>query len=142
VTALLQRRKFCRADSVCDLCDVYFYSHFHVDAEGSIPLTHGLGYVIYGLTLNNDVGFYQASPQYMIRREYYRLAVAAGFRWSPTPSRPYLFLRSVFALVYSSVNDHAEAGQLSSQAQFPRAGIFILHFLYLLRFLNLVYPPR
>jgi hypothetical protein len=84
VTALLQRRKFCRADSVCDLCDVYFYSHFHVDAEGSIPLTHGLGYVIYGLTLNNDVGFYQASPQYMIRREYYRLAVAAGFRWSPT----------------------------------------------------------
>jgi len=66
------------------LSDVYFYSHFQIDAQGSIALNHGLQFVVYGLNLNNEVfGFYQGSPQYMIQREYYQPTVAAGFRWSP-----------------------------------------------------------
>ncbi|MBV8897368.1 MAG: TonB-dependent receptor [Acidobacteriaceae bacterium] len=69
------------------LSDLYFYSHFQVDAQGSVRLSHGLTFVMYGLNLNNEVfGFYQGSPQYMIQREYYQPTVAAGFRWSPNPS--------------------------------------------------------
>lgn len=67
------------------LSDIYFYTHFQVDAEGSLRLAHGLNFVVYGLNLNNEVfGFYQGSSQYMIQREYYQPTVAAGFRWSPT----------------------------------------------------------
>jgi TonB-dependent receptor len=63
--------------------DVYFYSHLQVDAQGSIRLTHGLNFVMYGLNLNNEVfGFYQGSPQFMIQREYYTPTIAAGFRWN------------------------------------------------------------
>jgi TonB-dependent receptor len=63
--------------------DVYFYSHLQLDAQGSIRLTHGLNFVMYGLNLNNEVfGFYQGSPQYMIQREYYTPTIAAGFRWN------------------------------------------------------------
>ena len=66
------------------LSDIYFYSHFQVDAQGSIALSRGLSFVVYGLNLNNEVfGFYQGSPQYMIQREYYQPTVAAGFRWAP-----------------------------------------------------------
>jgi TonB-dependent receptor len=66
------------------LSDIYFYSHFQVDAQGSIRLGHGLNFVMYGLNLNNAVfGFYQGSAPYMIQREYYQPTVAAGFRWSP-----------------------------------------------------------
>ncbi|MBV9267450.1 MAG: TonB-dependent receptor [Acidobacteriaceae bacterium] len=66
------------------LSDIYFYSHFQIDAQGSINLNHGLQFVMYGLNLNNEVfGFYQGSSQYMIQREYYEPTVAAGFRWSP-----------------------------------------------------------
>lgn len=66
------------------LSDIYFYTHFQVDAQGSIRLAHGLSFVMYGLNLNNEVfGFYQGSPQYMIQREYYQPTIAAGFRWSP-----------------------------------------------------------
>ena len=66
------------------LSDIYFYTHFQVDAQGSIRLPHGLTFVMYGLNLNNEVfGFYQGSPQYMIQREYYQPTVAAGVRWSP-----------------------------------------------------------
>ena len=66
------------------LSDIYFYTHFQVDAQGSVWLGHGLSFVAYGLNLNNEVfGFYQGSPQYMIQREYYQPTIAAGFRWSP-----------------------------------------------------------
>ncbi|HLK05187.1 MAG TPA: TonB-dependent receptor [Candidatus Acidoferrum sp.] len=65
--------------------DQYFYSHLQVDAQGSLRLTHGLSFVMYGLNLTNEVfGFYQGSPQYMIQREYYTPTIAAGFRWNPT----------------------------------------------------------
>jgi TonB-dependent receptor len=65
------------------LSDIYFYSHFQVDAQGSIAMSHGLSFVVYGLNLNNAVfGFYQGSPLYMIQREYYQPTVAAGVRWS------------------------------------------------------------
>jgi hypothetical protein len=68
------------------LSDIYFYSHFQVDAQGSIRMSHGLSFVVYGLNLNNAVfGFYQGSTQYMIQREYYQPTVAAGVRWSPRP---------------------------------------------------------
>jgi len=65
------------------LSDIYFYSHFQVDAQGSVWLGRGFTFVMYGLDLNNAVfGFYQGAPQYMIQREYYQPTVAAGFRWS------------------------------------------------------------
>lgn len=65
------------------LSDVYFYSHFQIDAQGSVRLSHRLQLVAYGLNLNNAVfGFYQGSPQYMIQREYYRPTISAGIRWS------------------------------------------------------------
>jgi TonB-dependent receptor len=64
------------------LSDVYFYSHFQIDAQGSVRMSHGLSLVVYGLNLNNEVfGFYQGSPQYEIQREYYKPSVAAGIRW-------------------------------------------------------------
>lgn len=70
------------------LSDIYFYTHFQVDAQGSVRLGHDVSFVMYGLNLNNEVfGFYQGSPQYMIQREYYQPTVAAGFRWSPQPER-------------------------------------------------------
>ena len=63
--------------------DIYFYSHLQVDAEGSVRMSHGFSFVMYGLNLTNEVfGFYQGSPQYMIQREYYKPSIAAGFRWS------------------------------------------------------------
>ena len=66
------------------LSDIYFYTHFQIDAQGSVRLGHGLDFIMYGLNLNNEVfGFYQGSPKYMIQREYYQPTVAAGFRWSP-----------------------------------------------------------
>lgn len=66
------------------LSDIYFYSHFQIDAQGSVNFKHGLQFVMYALNLNNAVfGFYQGSPQYMIQREYYEPTVACGFRWSP-----------------------------------------------------------
>ena len=64
--------------------DNYFYPHLQVDAQGSVRLTHGLTFVMYGLNINNEVfGFYNGSPQYMLQREFYKPTIAAGFRWSP-----------------------------------------------------------
>ena len=64
--------------------DNYFYPHLQFDAQGSLRLSHGLNFVMYGLNINNEVfGFYNGSPQYMVQREYYRPTIAAGFRWSP-----------------------------------------------------------
>lgn len=65
--------------------DNYFYAHLQVDAQGSVRMTHGLSFVMYGLNLTDEVfGFYNGSPQYMLQREYYRPTVAAGMRWNPT----------------------------------------------------------
>jgi TonB-dependent receptor len=65
--------------------DNYFYNHLQFDAQGSVRMTHGLSFVMYGLNINNEVfGFYNGSPQYMVQREYYRPTIAAGMRWSPT----------------------------------------------------------
>jgi len=64
--------------------DNYFYSHLQFDAQGSVRLTSGFQFIMYGLNINNEVfGFYNGSPQYMLQREYYRPTIAAGFRWSP-----------------------------------------------------------
>ncbi len=63
--------------------DLYFYSHLQVDAQGSVRMSHGFSFIMYGLNLTNEVfGFYQGSPQYMIQREYYKPSIAAGLRWS------------------------------------------------------------
>jgi TonB-dependent receptor len=66
------------------LSDQYFYTHLQVDAQGSIRLSHGFSYVMYGLNLTNEVfGFYQGSTQYQVQREFYEPTIAAGFSWSP-----------------------------------------------------------
>lgn len=65
--------------------DNYLYSHLEFDAQGSVRLTHGLSFVMYGLDLNNEVfGFYNGDPRYFNQREFYKPTVAAGVRWSPT----------------------------------------------------------
>lgn len=67
------------------LSDIYFYTHFQVDAQGSVYVGHGFRVVVSGLNLNNEVfGFYQGSPQYMIQREYYEPTYSFGLRWNPT----------------------------------------------------------
>jgi TonB-dependent receptor len=66
------------------LSDIYFYSHFQADAQGSVGLGRGLSLIVSGLNLNNEVfGFYQGSSQYMIQREYYQPTIMGGLRWSP-----------------------------------------------------------
>lgn len=65
------------------LSDIYFYSHFQIDAQGTIRIARDLNLVVSGLNLNNEVfGFYQGSPQYMIQREYYQPTFEAGLRWA------------------------------------------------------------
>jgi TonB-dependent receptor len=62
--------------------DVYLFSHFQVDAQGSIYLGKGLTAIVSGLNLNNAVfGFYQGSPRFFIQREYYRSTYSFGLRW-------------------------------------------------------------
>jgi TonB-dependent receptor len=64
--------------------DNYFYAHLQFDAQGSVKMSRGLSFVMYGLNINNEVfGFYNGSPQYMVQREFYRPTIAAGVRWSP-----------------------------------------------------------
>jgi TonB-dependent receptor len=64
------------------LGDVYLYSHFQVDAQGSVYLGKGLSFIASGLNLNNEVfGFYQGSTQYPIQREFYKPTYSFGFRW-------------------------------------------------------------
>jgi hypothetical protein len=73
------------AGSVKGPCgDVYLYSHFQVDAEGSFRIRRGLNFIASGLNLNNAVfGFYNGSPQFPIQREYYKPTFLFGFRWEP-----------------------------------------------------------
>jgi TonB-dependent receptor len=62
--------------------DQYLYSHFQVDAQGSVYLGKGFTFTAAGLNLNNEVfGFYQGSPQYFIQREYYQPTYTFGLRW-------------------------------------------------------------
>jgi TonB-dependent receptor len=62
--------------------DQYLYSHFQVDAQGSIRLGKGFQFVVAGLNLNNAVfGFYNGSPQFPIQREYYKPTYTFGIRW-------------------------------------------------------------
>jgi TonB-dependent receptor len=66
------------------LSDIYFYTHFQVDAQGTVRIARNLNVVIAGLNLNNDVfGFYQGDPQFMIQREYYQPTFEIGLRWFP-----------------------------------------------------------
>jgi len=66
------------------LGDNYLYSHFQVDAQGSVRLKYGLTLIAYGLNLTNEVfGFYNGQPQYLVQREYYGPTFALGMRWSP-----------------------------------------------------------
>jgi TonB-dependent receptor len=70
------------------LSDLYFYSHFQVDLQGTVRMGRGLTFVLAALNLNNEVfGFYQGSPQYMIQREYYQPTIQAGLRWTPLRAR-------------------------------------------------------
>jgi TonB-dependent receptor len=62
--------------------DVYLYSHFQVDAQGSYYIGKGVTAIASGLNLNNAVfGFYQGSPQFFIQREYYKPTYSFGLRW-------------------------------------------------------------
>jgi hypothetical protein len=62
--------------------DVYLYSHFQVDAQGSVYLGKGFTATVAGLNLNNEVfGFYQGSPRFPIQREYYKPTYTFGLRW-------------------------------------------------------------
>jgi len=62
--------------------DVYLYSHFQVDAQGSYYLGKGFTFIASGLNLNNEVfGFYMGSPKFFIQREYYKPTYSFGFRW-------------------------------------------------------------
>ena len=64
------------------LGDVYLYSHFQVDAQGSIYLGQGLTAIVSGLNLNNEVfGFYQGSSRFPIQREYCKPTYTFGLRW-------------------------------------------------------------
>jgi TonB-dependent receptor len=64
------------------LGDVYLYSHFQVDAQGSVYMGKGFTATVAGLNLNNEVfGFYQGSSQFPIQREYYKPTYTFGLRW-------------------------------------------------------------
>ena len=62
--------------------DYTLFSHFQVDAQGSVYLGKGLTAIASGLNLNNEVfGFYYGSTQYFTQREYYRPTYTFGLRW-------------------------------------------------------------
>ena len=62
--------------------DQYLYSHFQVDAQGSVYLGKGLTAIAQGLNLNNEVfGFYFGSTPYFSQREYYQPTYTFGLRW-------------------------------------------------------------
>jgi TonB-dependent receptor len=68
--------------------DLYLYSHFQVDLQGSFRIRRGLDFVASGLNLNNQVfGFYMGSNPFFIQREYYKPTYSFGFRWDPFAGR-------------------------------------------------------
>ena len=61
--------------------DIYLYSHFQVDAQGSYRVAKHWQAIVSGLNLNNaPFGFYFGSPQYVTQREYYKPTISFGFR--------------------------------------------------------------
>ena len=63
--------------------DNYLYSHFQVDAQGSVRVGRGFSLIAYGLNLNNEVfGFYNGSPIWPNQREYYKPTIGGGVRWN------------------------------------------------------------
>jgi len=68
--------------------DVYLFSHFQVDLQGSVYLGKGMTAVASVLNLNNEVfGFYQGGPQFFIQREYYSPTYTFGLRWDLSRKR-------------------------------------------------------
>jgi hypothetical protein len=62
--------------------DIYLYSHFQIDAQGTYRVAKHWEAIVSGLNLNNaPFGFYFGSPQYPTQREYYRPTISFGFRW-------------------------------------------------------------
>jgi hypothetical protein len=62
--------------------DVYLFSHFQIDAQGSCRLGKGFTALVSALNLNNEpFGFYMGSPQFFIQREYYKPTYTFGLRW-------------------------------------------------------------
>jgi len=62
--------------------DYTLYSHFQVDAQGSVYLGKGVTAIAQGLNLNNEVfGFYYGSTPYFTQREYYKPTYTFGLRW-------------------------------------------------------------
>ena len=62
--------------------DQYLYSHFQVDAQGSVYLGKGFTAIAQGLNLNNEVfGFYFGSTPFFSQREYYHPTYTFGLRW-------------------------------------------------------------
>jgi TonB-dependent receptor len=62
--------------------DQYLYSHFQVDAQGSVYLGKGFTAIASGLNLNNEVfGFYFGGTPYFSQREYYKPTYTFGLRW-------------------------------------------------------------
>jgi TonB-dependent receptor len=62
--------------------DYTLFSHFQVDAQGSVYLGKGFTATAAGLNLNNEVfGFYYGSGQYWTQREYYKPTYTFGLRW-------------------------------------------------------------
>lgn len=62
--------------------DYTLFSHFQVDAQGSVYLGKGFTAIASGLNLNNEVfGFYYGSGQYWTQREYYKPTYTFGLRW-------------------------------------------------------------
>ena len=63
------------------LSDIFFYTHFQIDAQASIRVHRELNVIVSGLNLNNEVfGFYQGSPQWPIQREFYNRTFSFGIR--------------------------------------------------------------
>lgn len=65
--------------------DIYLYSHFQTDAQGSYEIGRGFSAIVSALNLNNEpFGFYNGSKQFMIQREYYKPTFSFGVRWTPS----------------------------------------------------------
>jgi len=62
--------------------DLYLFSHFQVDAQGSYRLGKSWTFIASALNLNNEpFGFYNGSAPFFIQREFYKPTYSFGFRW-------------------------------------------------------------
>jgi TonB-dependent receptor len=68
--------------------DIYLYSHFQLDSQVNVRLSHGVNMIVQGENLTNEVfGFYTGRPIYVTQREYYHPTYSLGFRWTPLRER-------------------------------------------------------